>query len=136
MAIKLKSCRIKDADLIRKIYEISGQDLSLCMQCGCCSGSCPMLEELDLTPRKIMRMAQLGLIDRLMDLSAYWHCASCLDCSTRCPRGVELPRVMEALRQITLRQNKNRVEPNCLDGDQVADLPQIALVSGFRKLTA
>jgi heterodisulfide reductase subunit C len=42
---------------------------------------------------------------------------------------------MEGLRQIILRQSINRIEPSNLQPEEVIDLPQIAMVSGFRKLT-
>ncbi|MGD8227745.1 MAG: hypothetical protein PVI20_08190, partial [Desulfobacteraceae bacterium] len=69
-------------------------------------------------------------------LNTCWVCAACHSCNVRCPRGVDLPRVMEALRLMTLRKNKNYIEPSELPADTVKECPQIALVAGFRKLTS
>ena len=43
---------------------------------------------------------------------------------------------MEALRLIKLRQNIDRIELKKLEPEQIADMPQIAMVSGFRKMTS
>ena len=135
MAVKI-SPKTTKKDFINKLEELSGQNIQQCFQCGTCTASCPMLEHMDTTPRKIMHMAQLGLEDELDDLKTCWVCASCHTCEVRCPRGVDLPRVMEALRQIALRKNKNYVEPSEIPDEILRECPQIALVAGFRKLTS
>jgi len=91
---------------------------------------------MDLLPNQVMRLVQLGLDEDIARCKTIWLCASCLNCTARCPRGVDLSRVMEALRLITLRKNINFVEPSMIPPKTIAELPQIALVSGFRKLTS
>ena len=54
----------------------------------------------------------------------------------RCPRGIDVPRVFEAVRQITLRQNVDLINPQEIPKETMAEAPQIAFVSAFRKLTA
>jgi len=135
MAVKISPKTVKK-DFINKLEELSGQNIQQCFQCGTCTASCPMLEHMDTAPRKIMHMAQLGLEDELDDLKTCWVCASCHTCEVRCPRGVDLPRVMEALRQIALRKNKNYIEPSEIPDEILRECPQIALVAGFRKLTS
>jgi len=124
------------SEFVRKVAEISGQNLTLCYQCGTCSGSCPMSFAMDLLPRQIMRLVQLGLEEQIADANTIWLCASCLTCTVRCPKGVDTSRVMEALRLITLRKNINFVEPSEIPPETIAEMPQIALVSGFRKHTS
>lgn len=118
-----------------RLAKMSGQNVQQCFQCGICSGSCPMLENMDTHPRKIIRMAQFGMIEELEQANTFWICASCHACNVMCPRGVDLPRLMEALRLMTLRKNQNKVEPSRLPGEMIKEYPQIAMVSGFRKLT-
>ncbi|HET6478072.1 MAG TPA: hypothetical protein VFF92_03230, partial [Dehalococcoidales bacterium] len=62
--------------------------------------------------------------------------ASCFTCTVRCPRGVDLGKVMEAIRLITLRKNVDYVGVSDIPRDTIGELPQIALVSSFRKHTA
>jgi len=125
-----------DDRLRRKVLEISGQNVQQCFQCGTCAGSCPMNEQIDATPRKVMALIQFGQAEALDLMNTPWVCASCHVCQVRCPRGIEIPRVMEALRQIKLRTNVDHVEPNNLQPEEIVDLPQIAMVSGFRKFTS
>ena len=135
MTIKVNHKTAKK-DSIEKLEKLSGQNIQQCFQCGTCTGMCPMIEHMDAHPRKVMHMAQLGLEDMLEDIQSCWVCASCHSCNVRCPRGVDLPKVMEALRLLSLRKNKNYIEPSELDEETIKDCPQIALVAGFRKLTS
>ena len=95
-----------------------------------------MAFSMDLLPNQIIRLAQLGLEEDIAKSKAIWLCASCVTCSVRCPRGVDLARVMEAMRLLTLRKNIDYVELTKIPAETVADLPQLALVSSFRKHTA
>ena len=135
MPISISAKRTRN-EFVRRVEEISGQNLHLCYQCGMCSGNCPMFFAMDLLPRQIMHLVQLGLEEEIAKSKAIWLCASCLTCTVRCPRGVDLAKVMEALRLITLRKNIDYVEPSKIPVETLAKLPQIALVSSFRKLTA
>lgn len=116
--------------------EISGQNFHKCYQCGTCSGSCPMAEHLTVLPRRVMALLQLGNKEELDKSNTPWTCASCHTCMVRCPRGIDIAKVMESLRLIRLRQNINQIEPSSLTKEEIVNLPQIAMVSGFRKLTS
>lgn len=95
-----------------------------------------MSDQMETVPRKLMRMAQLGLEEAVSDAKTFWTCASCHSCTVNCPRGIDLARVMEAIRLLALRKNVNKIEPSKLSRETVAEVPQIALVSCFRKLTS
>jgi heterodisulfide reductase subunit C len=135
MTIKISSKTVKK-DYVEKLQRLSGQNIQQCFQCGTCGGSCPMGGHMDALPRKIVHMAQLGLQDEIEKNNTCWICASCHTCNVRCPRGVDLPRIMEAIRLMTLRKNKNYIEPSELSEETLKECPQIALVAGFRKLTS
>jgi heterodisulfide reductase subunit C len=134
MRVELSSKKLR-SNFVKKVAELSGQNLNLCYQCGKCSAGCPMGFAMDILPNQVIRLIQLGLEEDLTTSKTVWLCASCLTCTARCPRGVDLSRVMEAVRLLTLRKNKNYVEPSKMSRDTIADLPQIAMVSAFRKLT-
>lgn len=95
-----------------------------------------MTEYADVPTRQMVLMTHLGIKDLVMNAKTPWLCAACNSCSVRCPRGIDIPRVMEAIRQIVLRSNENFIEPFEIPKEQVAELPQIALVSCFRKHTS
>jgi heterodisulfide reductase subunit C len=132
MRICLSKNEIQNS-IIKKIEDISGQKVSACYQCGKCSAGCPMINLMDLLPNQIIRLVQLGQIKEVLDSKTIWLCASCFTCSARCPKGVDLAKVMEALRLLLLRKSENYIEPSELDIDE--NLPQIALVSNLRKKT-
>lgn len=122
-------------EFLQKIKELSGENINICMQCGTCSGSCPMTEHMDCSIRKVMHIAQLGIEKMLDNLNTAWVCASCYKCSVQCPRGIDIAKVMEALRQIMLRKNFNFIEPSQMPPETIKECPQIAMVAGFRKFT-
>ena len=124
----------ENEEFLASISEMSGQAITLCDQCGICSGSCPMIAEMDVTPSEMMRMVQLGQSE-VLETKAMWFCASCFTCTVRCPRGLDLSRVAEALRQMTLRRGIDHVKVSEIPRDELAGLPQIALVAGMRKFT-
>ncbi len=127
---------VVSVESIQKINELSGEQVKVCMQCATCSGMCPQTHEMDYSPRKVMHIAQLGLSEKLLSCNTYWKCASCHACTVQCPRGIDIAKVMEALRQMYLRKSGNHIEPSQMAADDIKAMPQIALVAGFRKLTS
>ena len=125
-----------DLEFMGKIGTISGESFKTCMQCGTCSVVCPMTGEMQMTTRQVMHLVQWGHADALLGVDTPWVCASCHSCEVRCPRGIDIPRVMESLRLLTLRRNENHIQPFDVDKETLTEAPQIAMVSAFRKHTA
>jgi heterodisulfide reductase subunit C len=119
-------------EFVRQIETISGQTLLACNQCGKCSAGCPVAFSMDILPNQVLRLAQLG-IDDVLDSQTIWTCAACLTCVSRCPKGIDLPRVMEAMRQLKMERDGNQIETTDLSPEMVAEVPQLALIGGFRK---
>jgi heterodisulfide reductase subunit C len=119
---------------VQKIEELSGENIHACYQCGKCSAGCPFVEGMDKLPNQVIRLIQLGDED-VLNCNAIWLCSSCFTCATRCPKGVDLSKVMEALRTILLRTGFDKVKITHIDPDKIDDVPQQLLVCGFRKLT-
>ena len=131
--VRLSRERVR-GELVRKIEELSGQNLLACNQCGKCSAGCPAATVMDLLPNQVIRYAQFGL-EQVLEAKSIWICASCQTCYARCPHGVDLSRIMEALRVIALEQGGDHLRPQELDPDEVAEMPQLAVIAGFRKYT-
>lgn len=135
MRILITQKSIKDP-FIEKVQELSGQNLLACYQCGKCSAGCPAVSEMDILPNQIIRYAQLGLKEELLKSKAIWICASCLTCNTRCPKGINIAEVIEALRQVLLRKRKDHLKVEKLSDEEKEDVPPIAMISSMRKFTS
>jgi len=131
MRVRL-SIRETRGEFVKRVEEISGQEILACNQCGKCSAGCPAAMAMDLLPSQVIRLVQLGLEEALTS-ETIWLCASCLTCLSRCPKGVDLPRVMEALRQLVLRKEGDRLELSALSADFLSEAPQLAIIAGSRK---
>jgi heterodisulfide reductase subunit C len=103
-----------DPDLRKEIAAIVGENVLSCYQCGECTAGCPAAFAMDVSPNQVMRMTQLGMKDEVLGSSAIWLCAGCETCATRCPRGVGLSKVMDACRQIAIREGRKPKEANVL----------------------
>ncbi len=135
MRINISKKKIRDP-FVQKIEELSGQKLLACYQCGKCSAGCPAVSQMDILPNQIIRFAQLGLKEELLESKSIWVCASCYTCNVRCPKGIKIAEVMEALRQVLLRKRCDHVEIPKLTNEEKASVPAIALISNFRKFTS
>lgn len=111
------------------VIELSEQRLSLCFQCAVCSGTCPFAEKMDTKPHEVIRMLQAGL-DEVLELNAPWVCTVCLDCTARCPRGINIAAVMDALRAIKLARGESGIVFSSVRG---AEAPEVALVACMRR---
>ena len=74
-----------------------GDKLNLCMQCGTCSGSCPIGVQMDYGPRKLFMMIRAGMKDEVLSANTMWNCTSCYRCVVRCPRGVPVTYILQDL---------------------------------------
>lgn len=134
MRTRISAASIR-SEFVRQVEAISGENLLACNQCGKCSAGCPVAFDLDLLPSQVIRLAQLG-IEEVVESQAIWTCAACLTCVARCPKGIDLPRIMEALRVISMQQSGDRLDVSELPADRVSEVPQLALIGGFRKFTS
>lgn len=121
------------SELLRSLKEISAQKIMSCYQCGKCTAGCPLADKMDFVPNEMMRLAMLGEIEDLLKSKAIWLCTSCFQCGTRCPKGIEVHRVFEALRSLALRNGINRTDIEELPEELLDEMPQQAIVAGFRK---
>ena len=118
----------------KMVQEISGANPYKCMKCGKCSATCPSFDEMDIKPHQFVSYVQSGNIEALTQSKSLWKCLSCFACVERCPRDVQPGRVIDAARQIVVRQRGG----NYLTADEIPalldeELPQQLLVSAYRR---
>jgi len=89
---------------VDEIDKISGINLRDCYQCGKCSAGCPMAMQMEYPPSKLIRHIQLGEREKVLTSSTIWTCVSCITCSTRCPKEVEIAGLMDVCRELSIKE--------------------------------
>ncbi len=87
-----------------QLAALGGADVNMCFQCGTCTAGCPSGRHTSYRVRKLMRMAQLGMKDEIVNSEELWECSTCYTCVERCPRQVPIVDVIVALRNIAVAE--------------------------------
>jgi heterodisulfide reductase subunit C len=95
----------------QKVAERSGQNLNACYQCGKCSAGCPTVKWFEWQNHGVIRRIQLGDEEGLLGSRAIWMCIGCETCGTRCPNGIRISRLMDAMRNMALEKGIKATEP-------------------------
>jgi len=122
-------------DFTVKVEELSGENINACYQCGKCSAGCPIVDHMDILPNQIIRLIQLDAKKEVLESKTIWFCSSCLQCMAKCPKGVDLAKIMDALREILKREGIDKTELKKITEEMWKKMPQQALVVRFRKFT-
>jgi len=107
---------VDDIRLGTAVKEVTGESVADCYQCGKCSAGCPLAAEMDYPPSQILRLLQLGMPEfdeQALRSHSIWLCLTCEMCVCRCPKEVDLPKVMEFLREESFR--RGMVNPKAKD---------------------
>lgn len=87
------------------------QGLYACVQCGKCTGGCPMAMKSKLNPRSLIyRILIAGNGFDLDGRDELWDCTTCSTCTSRCPKQVNPMEAIVAMRSAFVE--KGRVHPN------------------------
>lgn len=84
-----------------------GRALFACIQCGTCSGTCPLGTYMDYSPRKIIAMTRAGFKDEVLHSFTIWLCASCYACAVECPRKIKITDFMAELKQRAIQEGRD-----------------------------
>ncbi|MFZ5822156.1 MAG: 4Fe-4S dicluster domain-containing protein [Chloroflexota bacterium] len=84
------------------LHAADGNPFPMCVQCGTCSGTCPVAAYMDYTPRQIIAMVNAGLKEQVLESNTYWYCASCYHCTVRCPQNISITELMYALQRYSV----------------------------------
>ena len=104
--VKTKRPARVDPEFKHEVLEMpGGETLKICFQCGTCSSGCIVANYTDsYRPRQIIRLAQLGLPERLLPSETLWMCAACYTCTDKCPQGVEVRDVIRVLQNLAVKK--------------------------------
>jgi heterodisulfide reductase subunit C len=81
------------------------ENFKRCFSCGTCTAGCPVSEVNEAyDPRKIIRMAVLGMRKEVLSSDIIWMCARCYICYAHCPQNVKFADVMGVLREMAVEE--------------------------------
>jgi heterodisulfide reductase subunit C len=90
--------------LLAEVDALSGQHVELCYHCHTCSAGCLVSSAMSHGPDRMLRLIELGERARALAAPDIWLCVGCETCSARCPNGIDVARVMDTLRHLSLVQ--------------------------------
>jgi heterodisulfide reductase subunit C len=90
----------------RVMAKPGGEKLMQCIQCGTCSGVCPLSNYMDHTPRQIIYLAREGFRDDVLASRTVWLCSSCYACTVECPRQIKITDIMYAVKRLAIEEGR------------------------------
>lgn len=104
-----------DQQFMADVIKRSGVKVGLCWHCNCCAGGCPFVEAMDYPPNGVIRLVQLGCKREVLESSSIWICVGCNTCSVECPQAIDMPAIMDTLRQMAMEEGVDIAEPDILN---------------------
>jgi quinone-modifying oxidoreductase, subunit QmoC len=102
---KIKYQAQLDPGFAEEIASIPGGDkLYSCIQCGTCSGMCPLSTYMDYAPRRIIAMIREGFKGEVLTSYTSWLCASCYACTVECPKEIKITDIMYAVKRRAIKE--------------------------------
>ena len=89
------------------IREATGADIDKCYQCGKCTAGCVLADNMDYPSSMIIRMLQTDDKEnykKVLSSEAIWLCQNCENCIGRCPKEVDIPKIMDYLRAESIKE--------------------------------
>ncbi len=93
-----------DRTLAQQVTPGRWEKMLSCIQCGTCTASCPAAHAMDLSPRRMWRMVQLGMTEEVLQSKSIWLCSLCYNCHVRCPRGIPLTETITRLKELAIER--------------------------------
>ena len=120
-------------EFVRKVEELSGQDMLACYECEECVAGCVAGFTTEYLPTELIQFILRGAVDKALDNSTIWFCATCPTCVAHCPKGVDLSRIMAALRQLSLDDKDDYIDYNLFSPEELAEFTQEMLREELRR---
>lgn len=103
-SINVSRDNLQDA-VRREIEHVpNGDKIKTCLQCGTCSGTCPVSYAMDMTPRRMIALYRAGEIQDVLTSRSLWLCASCYSCTVRCPMDIKITDMIYALKRVASKR--------------------------------
>ncbi|MBM4157977.1 MAG: heterodisulfide reductase [Ignavibacteria bacterium] len=82
----------------------NSEKIKTCIQCGTCTGSCPVSYAMDISPRELIALFRAGDLETILNSKTIWVCASCYACQTRCPALIKITDIIYALKRLAMEK--------------------------------
>jgi heterodisulfide reductase subunit C len=96
------------------LVERFGVNYNRCFHCQCCGSGCPFIKAMDFAPNAVIRLIQLGFLDEALASRTIWVCVACNTCAMQCPMAIDIPAIMDGLRELALSRKVEVAEPDVL----------------------
>jgi heterodisulfide reductase subunit C len=93
---RVAEAAVPTSKLAEEVFDGFGVNVNRCYQCGKCAAGCPVAYAMDFAPAQLIHAVRLGMDDVVLNSKTMWLCAACETCTTRCPQGVDISKVMDA----------------------------------------
>jgi heterodisulfide reductase subunit C len=80
------------------------EKIKQCIQCGTCTGSCPVSYAMDISPRELIALFRAGDLETILKSKTIWVCASCYACQSRCPSLIKVTEIIYALKRLAMEK--------------------------------
>jgi heterodisulfide reductase subunit C2 len=102
----------EERSFLEQVIARSGQNLLECLQCGKCSGSCPITSETVGGPRRLIAQILTGMRQQALEDPTWWYCISCGSCASRCPVEINMYAVATTLCEMAADEGVKATEPD------------------------
>jgi len=103
-----------DMEFSNRLKQRSGVDFNRCYHCSACTNGCPFVEAMDYTPNSVIRLSQYGLSEEVLNCGTIWICVGCNTCSCYCPMAIDIPALMDTLREMAIKKGFIGPQPDVL----------------------
>lgn len=92
---------------------VQKHNLLECIQCGMCTGCCPVSRKAGLNVRRYMREVAINSEITVHPENELWSCTTCATCGIRCPKEITPYEFLIDIRSISVE--RGQVEPTIRD---------------------
>jgi quinone-modifying oxidoreductase, subunit QmoC len=97
----------RDPEFARWVsHTVGGERIRHCLQCGLCSGKCPLSLYMDYTPRRLMHLSREGFKEEVLGSTSIWLCTACYACMVECPKKINVTHLLYALKQRAIEEGR------------------------------
>lgn len=97
----------RDSEFARWVsHTVGGERIRHCLQCGLCSGKCPLSLYMDYTPRRLMHLSREGFKEEVLGSTSIWLCTACYACMVECPKQINVTHLLYALKRRAIEEGR------------------------------